>query len=56
LATAALAPLRTYAEGQGLGDFSPLWAGQNTSGCQVISAADLTRKLAQGFLRSISTP
>jgi nitronate monooxygenase len=49
LATAALLPLRTYAEDRGLGDFTSLWAGQNTSGCQVISAADLTRQLAQGL-------
>ena len=49
LATNAIAPLRAWAEAQGLGDFSPLWAGQNTSGCKVISAADLTRELAQGF-------
>lgn len=49
LATAAIAPLRAWAEAQGLGDFSPLWAGQNTSGCKAISAADLTRELAQGL-------
>jgi nitronate monooxygenase len=49
LSTAALVPLRSSAEGQGLGDFTPLWAGQNTSGCQAISAADLTRQLAQGL-------
>ncbi len=47
LATAAIAPLRAWAEAQGLGDFSPLWAGQNTSGCKAISAADLTRELAR---------
>jgi nitronate monooxygenase len=49
LATAAIAPLRAWAEAQGLGDFSPLWAGQNTSGCKAISAADLTRELAIGL-------
>jgi nitronate monooxygenase len=49
LATAAIAPLRAWAEAQGLGDFSPLWAGQNTSGCKAIAAADLTRELAQGL-------
>jgi nitronate monooxygenase len=47
LATSAIAPLRAWAEAQGLGDFSPLWAGQNTSGCKAIAAADLTRELAQ---------
>ena len=39
LAAAALAPLRAKAESQGCGDFSPLWAGQNTSGCSEVSAA-----------------
>jgi nitronate monooxygenase len=28
------------------GDFSPLWAGQNASGCKEIPAAQLTRELA----------
>jgi nitronate monooxygenase len=46
LATAALAPLRAKAERQGRGDFSPLWSGQNASGCRDISAAALTRELA----------
>jgi nitronate monooxygenase len=41
-----MAPLRAKAESQGSGDFSPLWAGQNASGCQEISAANLTRALA----------
>ena len=46
LATAAMAPLRAHAERLGSGDFSPLWSGQNTSGCQAIGAAALTRQLA----------
>ena len=46
LATAAIAPLRVKAEAQGSGDFSPLWAGQNASGCKEVPAADLTRELA----------
>ncbi len=46
LATAAVAPLRTKAEAAGSGDFSPLWAGQNTSGCRAVPAAQLTRELA----------
>ena len=46
LATAAIAPLRAAAEAQGRGDFSPLWSGQNTSGCRAIPAAQLTRELA----------
>jgi nitronate monooxygenase len=46
LATSAIAPLRAKAESLGSGDFSPLWAGQNTSGCKSISASVLTRELA----------
>lgn len=48
LATAAIAPLRKKAELRGLGDFSPLWAGQNISGCRETGAAELTRALAEG--------
>jgi nitronate monooxygenase len=48
LATAAILPLRAAAEARGSGDFSPLWSGQNTSGCREIPAADLTRELARG--------
>jgi nitronate monooxygenase len=48
LAAAAVAPLRAAAEGRGSGDFSPLWSGQNPSGCREIPAADLTRQLAAG--------
>ena len=46
LATAAIAPLRAAAERQGSGEFSPLWAGQNASGCQAVPAGELTRALA----------
>ena len=46
LATAAIGPLRAHAEAAGNGDFSPLWAGQNVSGCKPIPAAQLTRELA----------
>jgi nitronate monooxygenase len=46
LAAAAIAPLRAKAESRGSGDFSPLWSGQNNSGCKEISAGDLTRELA----------
>ncbi len=45
LASAALAPLRATAESVGRGDFSPLWSGQNASGCKEISAAALTKML-----------
>jgi nitronate monooxygenase len=51
LATAAIAPLRARAEAAGRGDFSPLWAGQNASGCKEIPAAALTRELANGVPR-----
>jgi nitronate monooxygenase len=46
LATAAIAPLRAAAEQQGSGDFSPLWSGQNASGCATVPAGELTRALA----------
>jgi len=46
LATSAIAPLRARAESEGSGDFSPLWSGQNASGCKEIPAARLTRELA----------
>lgn len=49
LATAAMAPLRAGAEKEGRGDFSPLWSGQNASGCREIAAAELTRSLAAGI-------
>ena len=46
LASTAIAPLRARAESQGNSDFSPLWSGQNASGCREIPAAQLTRVLA----------
>jgi len=46
LATSAIAPLRAKAESRGSADFSPLWCGQNASGCKKIPAAELTRALA----------
>jgi nitronate monooxygenase len=48
LATSAIAPLRAKAESLGRGDFSPLWCGQNASGCKAIGAAQLTLELAGG--------
>jgi nitronate monooxygenase len=45
LASAAVLPLRQAAEARGSGDFSPMWAGQNASGCRPIPAAELTRQL-----------
>jgi nitronate monooxygenase len=46
LATSAIMPLRAKAEAAGSGDFSPLWSGQNATGCREIPAAQLTRELA----------
>ena len=51
LATAAIAPLRAQAESQGSGDFSPLWSGQNASGCREIPAAQLTCDLVTNITR-----
>ena len=48
LASTALGPLRAKAESMGSGDFSPLWSGQNATGCKEIPAAELTRELAAG--------
>jgi nitronate monooxygenase len=46
LAAAAVMPLRSKAETLGSDDFSPLWSGQNATGCRNIPAAELTRALA----------
>ena len=46
LATSAIAPLRAKAEARGSGDFSPLWSGQNATGCKETGAGQLTRELA----------
>ena len=43
LPTAAIAPLRAKAEGLKSGEFSPLWSGQNASGCREVPAAQLAR-------------
>jgi nitronate monooxygenase len=45
----ALQPLRRAAEAQGNGDFSPLWSGQNRSGCSAEPAADIVARLAEGL-------
>lgn len=46
LAAGAIAPLRAAAESRGSGDFSPMWSGQNATGCREVPAAELTRALA----------
>ena len=48
-AAAAIACLRAAAEARGSSDFSPLWAGQNVSGCREIPAAELSLQLAAGW-------
>ncbi len=50
LAGSAVAPIRAKAEAQNRGDFSPLWCGQNPTGCREVPAADLTRELAAGIV------
>ena len=47
LATARMGALRAQAESRGSSDFSPLWAGQNASGCRALPAAELTRELVR---------
>lgn len=49
LAGAGIALLRAQAERSGSGDFSPLWSGQNSSGCRAVAASQLTLDLAQGL-------
>ena len=49
LATAAIAPLRAKSEAAGSGDFSPLWSGENRSGCREAPAAEIVRSLARGL-------
>jgi nitronate monooxygenase len=46
LATSAITPLRAKAEAQGSTDFTPLWSGQNATGCKEIPAGQLVRELA----------
>jgi nitronate monooxygenase len=41
----AIAPLRAAAEQAGRGDFSPLWAGQDVSGCRALPSAQVVRQL-----------
>lgn len=45
-ASIEMTQLRGYSEKLGSDDFSPLWSGQNTSGCKEVSATELTLLLA----------
>jgi nitronate monooxygenase len=49
LAVSAIAPLRARAEAEGRDDFSPLWCGQNASGCREAPAAEIVAALAKGL-------
>jgi nitronate monooxygenase len=48
--SAALAPLRSHAESEGRGDYSPLWAGQGVALARAESAAALTDRLGNAAL------
>jgi len=50
LASAAITPLRAAAEARGLGDFSPLWAGEAASLAREMDAGDLTETIWQEAL------
>ncbi len=50
LATAAIAPLRAAGEAAGSSNFTPLWSGQNASGCRDLPAADITREFLQAWV------
>lgn len=50
LASTAVTPLRAFAEKHGRGDFSPLWAGQNVSGCRPVPAAQILDALVRSGL------
>lgn len=56
LAAGALAGLRQAAEAAGRGDFSPLWAGQNTRACRTVPAAEVVRELAAGLSPTVPWP
>ncbi|MCB1691057.1 MAG: nitronate monooxygenase [Halioglobus sp.] len=45
-AAGPVALLRAAAESHGCDDFTPLWSGQNATGCREVPAADLLRLLA----------
>lgn len=47
LATSAITVLRRAAESRGNNDFSPLWCGQNASGCREVPAGEVITALAR---------
>jgi nitronate monooxygenase len=44
-----MAPLRAKSEAAGNGDFSPLWSGQDASGCREGPAAAILEGLREAF-------
>ena len=56
LATTAIAPLRAAAEARGSGDFSPLWCGQNASGCRAHPAGERDACARRRLSASRATP
>ncbi len=44
-----IANLRELAEAEGIDDFSPLWCGENRTGCKVLPAAKITDLLMPGI-------
>jgi nitronate monooxygenase len=54
-ASRALAPLKTKAEAEGVGDFSNLWSGQAARLAKHLPAKDLTLALAQDALARIAS-
>ncbi len=54
LATAAVAPLRAHFEKLGRTDCTPLWSGQNASGCRAAPAAVILADLAKGLDAALS--
>ncbi|MGF1683483.1 NAD(P)H-dependent flavin oxidoreductase [Photobacterium minamisatsumaniensis] len=52
-ASIEMTQLRAHFEKQGDAGFSPLWCGDNTSGCKEISAIELTRRLVKDINRKV---
>ena len=48
-AAQAISTLRQAAEPAGNSDFTPMWCGQNTTGCRNLPAADIVQLLARGI-------
>jgi nitronate monooxygenase len=54
LAAAALLPLRSKSEKEGLSDFTPLWSGQAARLARELPAAELTKRLAAEALEKLN--